>query len=57
MEISVIQIALAIAIVFVSGAIAIGKVIDARAEAQKVSRPSFMAGLKDLEKIQKKRIF
>lgn len=57
MEISVMQIALAIAIVLVSGAIAMCKVIDARAEVQKVSRPSFMAGLKDLEKIQKKGSF
>lgn len=57
MEISVIQIAIAIAIVLVCGAIAVCKVIDARAEAKRVSRPSFMAGLKDLEKIQQKGSF
>lgn len=38
MEITPIQIALAIAIVFVSAAIAIGKVIDSRAEAHRIAR-------------------
>lgn len=52
MEIHPIQMALAIAIVFVSAAIAIGKIIDSRAEAQRIANSSLATRPRDKKETQ-----